>query len=90
VELNPPKDLTPTNLVGVFYLLILTFENYFIYLSKMKLYRFLMIMGIALVSISCGGASTTDETTDSTSVVLDTLSVQNPEVVVTDTTQVKQ
>ena len=49
-----------------------------------------MIMGIALVSISCGGASTTDETTDSTSVVLDTLSVQNPEVVVTDTTQVKQ
>jgi hypothetical protein len=69
VGLNPPKDLKPRHLVGVFYWIL--FSNLiFVYLLYMKKVTFILAFGAMLALTACGSGSTTTQTTDSTSAPL--------------------
>jgi hypothetical protein len=71
VGLNPPKDLKPRHLVGVFYWIL--FSNLiFVYLLYMKKVTFILAFGAMLALTACGSGSTATETTDSTVSTVDT------------------
>jgi hypothetical protein len=74
MELNPLKDLKPRHLVGVF-LLNLVLWLFFRIFTIMKKYTLILAIGVTLTLMSCGSGSTATETTDSTSVKVDSAAV---------------
>jgi len=85
VELNPPKDLKPRHLVGVFYC-ILFCGHFFVYLHYMRKITFLFAVAVTLTIAACGSGSTANQKTDSTVVVADTTAAVVDSVAKTPTT----
>jgi hypothetical protein len=74
VGLNPPKDLKPRHLVGVFYVNFVISKVFRIF-TIMKKYILIMAFIAVTALTACGSGSTATETNDSTAAPVDSTSV---------------